>query len=365
MLPMSVRYDQIEGMRVGVNGYLIYRLDEEFYMVNNGPQFDWVDEEGETQDDEEGHGVDARGWSFCSACGSSMDMNNRANNGQHYKVYPRIRYSRDGEDVNVTHTCSVDEPVRLSLGYRFQTDSVTLRVPLLMDVIRSDDISSNGVLYSAAMSAKEALLNAIFRGNIPDLDLDSSEVDGHFRILWSDDAEFWSQFSEDQQFGYVLEIFLFDNASGGAGFAERIGHSMEEVLDRAIEMCIENCDCDASCHRCLRSYQNRYHHKSLNRHLGGSLLSYIAYGDAPELDEGRANDLFATYLLPQLVRHNPDVGADNLGEGLFRVGAGDDSFDIRVSHALGVVEEEEHVVHVHDVELQRNLPDVVSRILEG
>ena len=41
-----------------------------------------------------------------------MDMNNRANNGQHYKVYPRIRYSRDGEDVNVTHTCSVDEPVR-------------------------------------------------------------------------------------------------------------------------------------------------------------------------------------------------------------------------------------------------------------
>ena len=44
------------------------------------------------------------------------------------------------------------------------------------------------------MSAKEALLNAIFRGNIPDLDLDSSEVDGHFRILWSDDAEFWSQF---------------------------------------------------------------------------------------------------------------------------------------------------------------------------
>ena len=164
---------------------------------------------------------------------------------------------------------------------------------------------------------------------------------------------------------WVSGIFLFDNASGGAGFAERIGHSMEEVLDRAIEMCIENCDCDASCHRCLRSYQNRYHHKSLNRHLGGSLLSYIAYGDAPELDEGRANDLFETYLLPQLVRHNPDVGADNLGEGLFRVGAGGEPFHVRVSHALGVVEEEEHVVHVHDVELQRNLPDVVSQVLEG
>ena len=26
-------------------------------MVNNGPQFDWVDEEGETQDDEEGHAL--------------------------------------------------------------------------------------------------------------------------------------------------------------------------------------------------------------------------------------------------------------------------------------------------------------------
>ena len=365
MLPMSVRYDQCEGTRVGEHGYLINQRDEEFYMVNNGPTFDWVDDEGETQDGEEEHGVDGRGWTFCSACGSSMDMNNRAGNGRHYKVYPRITYSMNGEDVTVPHTCSVDEPVRLSLGYRFTTDSVTLRVPLLMDVIRSDDISANGVLFSAAMSAKEALLNAIFRGNIPDLDLDSSEVDGHFRILWSDDAEFWSQFSEDQQLGYVLEIFLFDNASGGAGFAERIGHSMDQVLDRAIEMCIENCDCDTSCHRCLRSYQNRYHHKSLNRHLGGSLLNYIAYGDAPELDEGRANDLFGTYLLPQLVRHNPDVGADNLGEGLFRVGAGGEPFHVRVSHALGVVEEEEHVVHVHDVELQRNLPDVVSRILEG
>ena len=69
MLPMSVRYDQIEGMRVGVNGYLIYRLDEEFYMVNNGPQFDWVDEEGETQDDEEGHGVDAPGGRFAPHAG--------------------------------------------------------------------------------------------------------------------------------------------------------------------------------------------------------------------------------------------------------------------------------------------------------
>ena len=113
MLPMSVRYDQCEGTRVGEHGYLINQRDEEFYMVNNGPTFDWVDDEGETQDGEEEHGVDGRGWTFCSACGSSMDMNNRAGNGRHYKVYPRITYSMNGEDVTVPHTCSVDEPVRL------------------------------------------------------------------------------------------------------------------------------------------------------------------------------------------------------------------------------------------------------------
>jgi len=362
MLPMTNLYDNRPGEIVGTFGYLIHSPDTEFYLVNNGPDFDWDDGAEDELVDDGVLEVASRGWLFCTSCGSSMDMNNRASNNEHYRVYPSSRLGDDPSD-RIRQTCSSTEFRRLSLGYRFQTDSVMIRVPLIQDMIQTNNINSNGPLYSAALSAKEALLNAIFRGNIPDLDLDASEVDGHFRILWSDDTDFWSNFEGEQSCGYVLEIFLFDNAPGGAGFAQRIGDSIEEVLYRAIEMCEESCTCDTSCHRCLRSYQNRYHHTSLNRHLGSSLLSYIAYGDAPSLSETRSENLFCTYLFPQFERHQQGLTYRVGGNGRFDVLDANSQVVMTVSVVSALSVNDEVADVVNDIELQRNLPDVVERIL--
>ena len=161
----------------------------------------------------------------------------------------------------------------------------------------------------------------------------------------------------------MLEIFLFDNAPGGAGFAQRIGDSIEEVLYRAIEMCEESCTCDTSCHRCLRSYQNRYHHTSLNRHLGSSLLSYIAYGDAPSLSETRSENLFSTYLFPQFERHQQGLTYRVGGNGRFDVLDANSQVVMTVSVVSALSVNDEVADVVNDIELQRNLPDVVERIL--
>lgn len=367
MLPLSDSYDQRDGENVGAYGFLVQSEDTDFYMVNNGPDYDWEEDLDLPQEEDVPLAIEARGWSFCSSCGASLDMNNRAANNSHYKPYPRMQWRRGDEVENISHVCANEGAVRLSLGYQFQTDSIMLRVPLLQELIRTDNVSSNGPLYSAALSAKEALLNAIFRGNIPDLDLDSSEVDGHFRILWSDDANFWLDFETAQTCGYVLEIFLFDNASGGAGFANRIGNSIEEVLYRAVEMCEESCDCDSSCHRCLRSYQNRYHHKSLNRFLGGALLSYIAYGDAPSLSDSRVEYLFRTHLQPQIERLQSGLQFNRAESDMYSISDSSEQEILRigVSNALSVIDQVDGVEYVDDIELQRNLPAVIRRIMEG
>jgi len=65
-----------------------------------------------------------------------------------------------------------------------------------------------------------------------------------------------------------LEIILFDNVPGGAGYTAKIfelpvskilGHACEEILN-----CPENCT--SSCSRCLRSYSNQQHWDVFRRH---------------------------------------------------------------------------------------------------
>ena len=80
---------------------------------------------------------------------------------------------------------------------------------------------------------------------------------------------------------------MFDTLSGGAGYSERVGDSMDELLHDYIPVILA-CDdenregCDRSCYRCLRHYYNQSYHPSLDRHLARSLLALIVDGQSPE-----------------------------------------------------------------------------------
>ncbi|RJQ08841.1 MAG: DUF1998 domain-containing protein [Dehalococcoidia bacterium] len=124
--------------------------------------------------------------------------------------------------------------------------------------------------------------------------------------------------------GLEAEIYLYDTLSGGAGFTRRardLGRGLFEQALKLLETCPSNCD--RSCYRCLRSFRNRFEHDLLDRHLGSTLLRYVLFDEAPQIDSGRAEaaaDRLFTDLVRQEdhgVRFERDAALDIPGIGSF------------------------------------------------
>ena len=67
------------------------------------------------------------------------------------------------------------------------------------------------------------------------------------------------------------EIVVYDRVPGGAGYVQRIEQELSEVLratlDRVKKCPNPQCDPDASCYACLRSYQNQFYWDLLKRRI--------------------------------------------------------------------------------------------------
>lgn len=67
---------------------------------------------------------------------------------------------------------------------------------------------------------------------------------------------------------YSHQIIIYDAVPGGAGHSRRLvtesGNVLRDVISHAIKL-LDDCDCDPSCYKCLRSYENQKSHEILNR----------------------------------------------------------------------------------------------------
>ncbi|WP_129594437.1 DEAD/DEAH box helicase [Seramator thermalis] len=74
------------------------------------------------------------------------------------------------------------------------------------------------------------------------------------------------------------KIIIYDAVPGGAGHSRRLvtqdGQVLQAVIKRAIKL-LETCECDPSCYRCLRSYENQKIHEILNRKKALSFLKQL------------------------------------------------------------------------------------------
>jgi ATP-dependent helicase YprA (DUF1998 family) len=74
------------------------------------------------------------------------------------------------------------------------------------------------------------------------------------------------------------EIIIYDAVPGGAGHSRRLvtqdGQVLQAVIKRAIKL-LETCECDPSCYRCLRSYENQKIHEILDRKKALSFLKQL------------------------------------------------------------------------------------------
>src|SRR5690606_37780457 len=60
--------------------------------------------------------------------------------------------------------------------------------------------------------------------------------------------------------------------------------ALEQVLD-ATERLLDDCNCAASCYRCIRHYGNNWLHASLDRHLALALLRHVRTGVVPAVSD--------------------------------------------------------------------------------
>ncbi|QXH49055.1 DEAD/DEAH box helicase [Pseudomonas fakonensis] len=206
-------------------------------------------------------GTGEGGFSVCMECGHASVFDQEANSGPHDRPYKPLG------PKGTPKKCS-GQFARVLLGHHFDTDLLLLRLKVAEPIV-TDTV--NGVvlhiLEDALHSLAEALRLAASRHR--QLDLDPAEFGSGFRIepALQDGAR-------------ILDVFLYDMLSGGAGYAEIVARHMDEVLDATLEL-LENCSCESSCTECLNHFHNQHLQHRLDRQLGAMLLRYAVRGEVP------------------------------------------------------------------------------------
>jgi hypothetical protein len=175
-------------------------------------------------------GPQNKGFILCAECGYSAPMAGSARKSDH----PRLR-PRPGE-----RRCSGRLWADIAFGHQFTSFCLIVRPDQPPESIQS-------------------LAFALQRGAVKLLDLDPSDI-----------GVCWRRASVGT--GGVMDIVLYDNTPGGAGYVRECRERWVGVLALARDIC-SGCLCDRACYECLKTYGNQAHHDSLNRHLAVASFS--------------------------------------------------------------------------------------------
>lgn len=139
------------------------------------------------------------------------------------------------------YPCKNDRLKKYSLGYRFKTDALKMSIDTCLN-------------YDEAYT----ILQAIILSACNSLNIDHGEISGCLQYVLN-------------SYGSSYDFIIYDTTPGGAGHIRRFAdeESVSKVLKGAFDKA-KNCDCggeegDASCYKCLRTYQNQQHHDILKR----------------------------------------------------------------------------------------------------
>jgi hypothetical protein len=207
-------------------------------------------------------GKDASGFSVCEDCGAAW-IDGDEPDGSHRRPFlvPGHILERD----KAGKSCNGEVRRGLFLVHDFRTDLLLLRGAFRPPLGFEPD---QPWLYDSLATLAEALA----LGASLHLDIDPGELSAGFRLLRA---------VVEGDLG-IAELYLFDTASGGAGYAAEAGQHLSDVLDRTEEL-LRVCPghCERSCTKCLRHYGNRFLHDRLDRRLALQLLAYFRTGAVP------------------------------------------------------------------------------------
>lgn len=290
-------------------------------------------------------GEDERGFDVCQKCGA---VGTDGLESPHNRPYPKNIRRMDLSEY--TPQCD-GSSVNTSFSYTFPSDLTVLRIPL-HDPLRFEP--SADWFESAGQSLAEALV----MGASQELDIESNELEGGFRTRSADIL------SEDSDAKGVIEIFLFDTTPGGAGFSAKVWDEFDNVVTRANSILKGDC-CDSACHKCLRRYNNRHLHGTLDRFLGAALLEYAQDGATPGPNKDRIKTLVSRLnhsikLQDDTIELTPVSGASD--QWTVSAESGTCKFGIR-SCLRQQRTNIDVAVDVSDFQLTHELPEVATEII--
>ncbi len=220
-------------------------------------------------------GPQNRGFRVCTACHAieTVDQGGRLLS-PHRRPTPNRRGYSDACAAPVTV-----EPV--FLGTRFKTDLLILRFSL-----PEPQRLSPGERMPAFQITLSSLATALSLAASMVLEVEVGEVIAGYR----------SGIGESGPDAGVVEVFLYDQLAGGAGYVVELAQQIERLLEaaRAIlshgpwESRTAQPPCDRACYGCLLSYKNSYEHATLDRHLALDLLEAAIRGEPAHVDPPRA-----------------------------------------------------------------------------
>lgn len=195
-------------------------------------------------------GIENHGFMVCRDCGAAMP-------GDENYVLDKIK--RPYKSKFARNGCRHINTENVNLGYDFITDMLVLEFELghtQIDTRRND----NPWLSRAALSLAEAIRLAASQS----LDIEFTELVTGYR------------FRENVK-GFFVDIYLYDSLSSGAGYAASVADEIEGLLDK-VELLLQSCDCDSSCHKCLKHYRNQHVHGLLDRYAALELFNWGKHG---------------------------------------------------------------------------------------
>jgi ATP-dependent helicase YprA (DUF1998 family) len=207
------------------------------------------------------------GFVVCETCGAAWPEADCPTSGRHVRPYPITPAHRQ---AGINRECNghlTTSP--LYLGFTFRTDILVLQIGLRTPLNYG---ANHPWLHDALRSTAESLTLAAGRL----LDIDPGDLAAGYRMMPA---------GVIMEGTYAMvEIFLYDTAAGGAGYAAEAGEHLTEILEFALAL-VTRCPtrCERSCTRCLRYYGNRFWHERLDRRLAADVLRYALTGQAPAL----------------------------------------------------------------------------------
>jgi len=196
---------------------------------------------------------------ICSSCGYSI-ASNESSKLSKYKDYKKhgpysIKEGPDHVNPFGKGICENKTLFRYWLHHEFKTD--------VAKITFNADTSDNATMLSVMYALLKSFTNTL---NIEHRDMKAC-------LTCKNDDGKWENI-----------IILYDDVPGGAGHSRGLvtedGETLKKVIENAIKI-LDSCDCEPSCYKCLRSYENQKIHEILNRHEALKFFNKMKEGKAP------------------------------------------------------------------------------------